>query len=409
MSFVDVQDSTATNSITAASSKDSGNNTNWIFSATTITWDGSTDTTWNTAANWDLGYVPNITDNIVIANVANSPLLTLAVTVNDLTINTNAVLDLDTYDLTMTGTLSNDGTLRLIGSQTLTGVSFDANSGTTEYYGAATAVIMGDNTYYNLTCATAGKELDFEAGKTTIIINQLTLTGAAGNLIKIRSTTTGTQAKINPQGLGLLRNVSFVDVKDSNNINGTTINPLTSTDSGNTLNWFPVASSSEGEGLTEGQRDEATRQADDNYGIGSAETPGPGQGLPDDVAMASGSDLVSEVEYNQYGFDNTNYEEGDEEGPKYAEEKLLTSGQSATEEGTIPEAEKEKQAGYGFDIIKLEQQTNKYAKSYIPAKYRSKITAIKGEFDVSPYNESKGADYKNKTILKQGENLIIEK
>ncbi|MBI4981643.1 MAG: hypothetical protein HZC15_00615, partial [Candidatus Omnitrophica bacterium] len=73
-----------------------------------------------------------------------------------------------------------------------------------------------------------------------------------------------------------------------------------------------------------------------------------------------------------------------------------------------PEGQEGKQAGYGFDLVKLEQQTNKYSRSYIPAKYRTKVTAIEGEFDVVKYSENSGPDYKSKTILKQGESLVIE-
>ncbi|MHA1562877.1 MAG: hypothetical protein ACTSPA_12220, partial [Promethearchaeota archaeon] len=62
----------------------------------------------------------------------------------------------------------------------------------------------------------------------------LTFTGESENLITLRSTADDTQWLIDPQGT---RSVSYVDVKDSNNIHITAISPADSTDSGNTINW----------------------------------------------------------------------------------------------------------------------------------------------------------------------------
>lgn len=124
------------------------------------------------------------------------------------------------------------------GNWTNNGV-FNAGTGTVTFTGSGTSVISGSTTFYNLTCTTAGKQLTFTAGSTQIITGTLTLTGAVGNLIILRSSSSPTQWRINPQGT---RNVSYVDVQDSNNINATVIDPATSADRGNNTNWFTLRS-----------------------------------------------------------------------------------------------------------------------------------------------------------------------
>jgi len=67
-------------------------NTN-IFAAT-ITFDGSTDTKWNTAANWDLDRVPISTDDVIIPT-ALTVSVDVSPTINSLTLNGSAVLEPD--------------------------------------------------------------------------------------------------------------------------------------------------------------------------------------------------------------------------------------------------------------------------------------------------------------------------
>jgi len=79
--YVDVNGSNASATINATNSQEtsgySGTNTNWNFAPTgvTITWDGSTDTDWDTPANWDLGRIPTSVDDLVIPNVTNDPII----------------------------------------------------------------------------------------------------------------------------------------------------------------------------------------------------------------------------------------------------------------------------------------------------------------------------------------------
>ena len=112
--------------------------------------------------------------------------------------------------------------------------SFDGSNTVIFTDNTQTSHIYGDTTFNNFTCATAGKTLQFEDTKTQTITGTLTFTGQEGNLVTLRSISDGAQWKINPTGT---RSVSYVDVKDSNNIHATAIGPANSIDSGNTINW----------------------------------------------------------------------------------------------------------------------------------------------------------------------------
>ena len=138
-------------------------------------------------------------------------------------------------DITNAGTLQiTEGSIELDGNWTNTG-TFDAGtSGTVEFTGSTAATITGDNTFFDFTCTEAGKQLSFEAGKTQTISGTWTLTGASGDLVALRSTVADSQWNVNPA----TTNISFVDVKDSNNLSGAVIDPSSSADSGNNSNWF---------------------------------------------------------------------------------------------------------------------------------------------------------------------------
>ena len=86
------------------------------------------------------------------------------------------------------------------------------------------------------------RHLLFTAGATTSVSpGLLTLQGAAGNLLKVRSTVPGTPAKLNLLGT---QNIRYVDVAD-NHGTGLTLAPglpsaSNSVNSGNVFNWFDV-------------------------------------------------------------------------------------------------------------------------------------------------------------------------
>jgi hypothetical protein len=113
--------------------------------------------------------------------------------------------------------------------------TFVHSTGTIVFDGSTTSTLSGATTFYNLTCTTPNKVLQFPAGtsSTTTIEGTLTLNGGdCSSQIKLRSSTDGSQWYINALATS---SINYVDVKDSY-----AITPLTayqSSDSGNNTNW----------------------------------------------------------------------------------------------------------------------------------------------------------------------------
>jgi len=148
----------------------------------------------------------------------------------------NATLNMPgTVTVYGTATVSS-GTINVGGNWRGTSTFFNAGAGSVVFTGSGTTnqTLTGSSTFYNLTSTRAGNQLNFEAGKRQTISNTLTLNGASGNNLVLRSTESGTQWEIDPQGT---RDVSYVDVKDSKNVNSTAISASNSTNSGNNTNW----------------------------------------------------------------------------------------------------------------------------------------------------------------------------
>ena len=58
-----------------------------------VTWIGSRSTDWNTSLNWDTSSVPTASDDVLIFTSSNIPHVSEAITVNSITINSDAALD----------------------------------------------------------------------------------------------------------------------------------------------------------------------------------------------------------------------------------------------------------------------------------------------------------------------------
>ena len=79
-----------------------------------MTWDGSSSTAWATAANWSNDCVPIAGDAAIIADESNDPDITTDVTLEDITINSGAILDINSNgSLTLTDDFTNNGTVNL--------------------------------------------------------------------------------------------------------------------------------------------------------------------------------------------------------------------------------------------------------------------------------------------------------
>jgi ethanolamine utilization microcompartment shell protein EutS len=137
-------------------------------------------------------------------------------------------------------------TLNIAGNFFNDASTFTHNNGTVNLNGVD-QYIFGTSTFYNLTkSSTTAATLYFSATSTQTIANTLTLTGASGGVLSIRSTASGTQARIDSQAT---ESISYLDVKDSYNINASDINAQStySTDSGNNEGWIFEAVISQGD------------------------------------------------------------------------------------------------------------------------------------------------------------------
>lgn len=99
-----------------------------LLAQTSYTWNGSSSTDFATAANWTPNGVPGSGDNITIANVTNDPVLDGNRTVNNLTLSSGAVLDMDGHTLTVNGTAT-------LNAGTVTDGLFYKNSGSVDFAG----------------------------------------------------------------------------------------------------------------------------------------------------------------------------------------------------------------------------------------------------------------------------------
>lgn len=166
----------------------------------TLTWNGSISTDWYTAANWTPSSGPTIapdaTTNVVIATATNQPkIVTSGAVANNITINSGAVLTIDTNDdgsakdltisgdITITGTLTvtgNDDIISSAGNWTKGGTGTFNNGGSTvflEVASGAKTVNNGTANFYNLTINSVGT---VNLGASTTISNNLLI--SAGTL-----------------------------------------------------------------------------------------------------------------------------------------------------------------------------------------------------------------------------------
>ena len=131
----------------------------------------------------------------------------------------NAIITNNNFTIS-SGTVNSGGNnITVSGNWSNSGI-FTPSSDTVTLSGTS-QTLSGTTSFYNLTkTVTSSATLTFPASLMTAISNTLTLEGTAGNLLSLRSSTPGTQFKINPQGL---RNFSYLNPQDSNNTNATPI------------------------------------------------------------------------------------------------------------------------------------------------------------------------------------------
>ncbi len=129
--------------------------------------------------------------------------------------------------ITLSGNWTNSGTFNAGSSQ----INFDDSCGT------GTSTITGNTTFFDLSLvSSSGKTFNMQAGSTQTIINLLTILGAAGNPLQIRSTLPGQLAFTNLLGN---QNIAHVGVSD-NTATGVWLAPFQANEGGNsaTTRWF---------------------------------------------------------------------------------------------------------------------------------------------------------------------------
>ncbi|MCA9400241.1 MAG: DUF11 domain-containing protein [Candidatus Omnitrophica bacterium] len=237
LNYLSVQDSDASAgggiTLVARNSVEVGSSTtNWIFGAATLTWqgdDGGSPTDWEIPTNWDLGLVPNDLDTAIIPAVANSPTLTADARVEILNITGGAmVLSLDGNALTIDDTLSNDGTIQLIGSESVSITNIDVDSGTFRYIGdgsGTTRIIkdFGTIDYYNLIINDGGASPDiFQSAADLNITGSLSVTSGTLDISANSNSLTAAGSLTNDGGT-LSASSANIDIEGSFSISGGTV------------------------------------------------------------------------------------------------------------------------------------------------------------------------------------------
>jgi hypothetical protein len=159
-----------------------GNSTATI-APTSVTWTGTSNTAWNTAANWGGCAAPVCGMDALVVPATNQPVISVNSTVKNLTITAGATLTLDPgITLTICGNFTNNGTL--IFSPTST-VLFNNGSATHTLTGNFT----GTNKIGNLTITKTGGSVvlanDLDIGGTLTTSNATSILNTAGKYIKL--------------------------------------------------------------------------------------------------------------------------------------------------------------------------------------------------------------------------------
>ncbi|MCR5690869.1 MAG: hypothetical protein K6G62_01490, partial [Eubacterium sp.] len=170
--------------LTAKYSTDDGNNTRWHFIGQAYTWTGASSTTnteWNDRTNWSPTSIPGEGTIVTIpSGVASYPVFTQKVSIGNtasyngtLTVESDASLDMAGWDFTV-NTITNEGRIRLTGTEVISGTKVNQTDSVIEYYGT-----LSDLTVVNSDSAggwgTSFAKLEFTNGANGTITPDLTV------------------------------------------------------------------------------------------------------------------------------------------------------------------------------------------------------------------------------------------
>ena len=86
----------------------------WIGATTTDTWNGLSNTSWETAGNWVSGTAPVSGDKVYVRDATNDPDISTDISITNLTVKSSGALDiLSNGSLSLSGNLTSLGTLKL--------------------------------------------------------------------------------------------------------------------------------------------------------------------------------------------------------------------------------------------------------------------------------------------------------
>ena len=126
------------------------------------------------------------------------------------------------------------GNFTIGGNFTHSGGTFTHGSGTIVLNDSSqTSAISGSSTFNNLSSTTAGKKITVANGTTQTVGGTFTLTGSAGNRIRLTGAEGGSQWDLVATG----QSVSYVEARDSDASGGSTITATNSVNLGNNTNW----------------------------------------------------------------------------------------------------------------------------------------------------------------------------
>ena len=103
----------------------------YLTYAISTAWTGATNTDWSTSTNWNPIEVPTSSTYVYIpTGLSNYPVLSTNVSITELTLASGSSIDLSSFDLTLTGDFSNNGTISGSGILELNDSSLQGISGT---------------------------------------------------------------------------------------------------------------------------------------------------------------------------------------------------------------------------------------------------------------------------------------
>ena len=204
VSFASVTYSTANTVVTPGNSFDAGNNTNWNFGGSALTWLTGGTSSVNAPTNWSGGFVPGPSNAITIPPGGTQPVQDVNLSVVGMTVQAGAVWDVAGKTLSVTTTYSNIGTLKAVGSA-LESVTLPAgaSAGAVTFYGTTGGLGLSGMTKFGalsfngvggswtLSAAITAASVTLTAGSVTVNGNGLGVTGAVTSAVGTTLTLQG--------------------------------------------------------------------------------------------------------------------------------------------------------------------------------------------------------------------------